>query len=199
MMMTPTSREQEYAKWREILDEETQKNMPIIRANQINLNSKADKDRLYKIYRRNRRAIAFWLMKCVFPTDLKQYDHSICSSAFDLANVKKSIGFSGTKDNRFVFPNRLTWKPCQSPSIKGTDGQMINLIIDHTNQICVIPENEKTLWQRFVDLSLEMKAGCIIDVGALCVGKSLKEEIVPWIAENKKFDNSKYAGISFCD
>ena len=27
-----------------------------------------------------------------------------------------------------------------------------------------------------------MKVGCIIDAGALCVGKSLENEIVPWIA-----------------
>jgi hypothetical protein len=33
-------------------------------------------------------------------------------------------------------------------------------------------------------LALEKKVGCIIDAGAICVGKSLRDEIVPWIAEH---------------
>ena len=138
-------------------------------------------------------------MKCVFPSNLRQYKQSICSSAFDLADTEKSVGFSGTKDNRFVFPNQLHWKPCETPAIKGTDGKMIYLITKYTEKVCVIAENDKTLWQRFVDLALKEKVGCIIDVGALCVGKSLKEQIVPWVAEHENFDKEKFAGISFCD
>lgn len=61
---------------------------------------------------------------------------------------------------------------------------MIYLATKYTKDICVIVENEKPLWQRFVDQSLEKKVSCIIDVGAICVGKSLKNEIVPWIAEH---------------
>ena len=80
----------------------------------------------------------------------------------------------------------------------GTDGKMVHLITKFTRNVCLIAENEKTLWQRFVDLALEKKVGCIIDAGALCVGKSLKDEIVPWIANHSQFD-SKYLGISFCD
>lgn len=63
----------------------------------------------------------------------------------------------------------------------------------------MIEETRQTLWQRFINLSLEKKVGCIIDVGALCVGKSLKHEIVPWIAMHELFDSEKYRGISFCD
>lgn len=81
----------------------------------------------------------------------------------------------------------------------GTDGKMIHLITKFTKEVALIEENNKTLWQRFVDLALEKKVGCIIDAGAICVGKSLRDEIVPWIAEHEKFDTDKYVGISFCD
>ena len=175
MILSNTSKESEYAKWLEILSEETQENLVTQKANQINMNSKADRIRLFEAYKKNRRTIGFWLTKCVFPINLKQYSKSICSSAFDLADVERSIGFSGTKDNRFVFPEKLSWKPCQTPTIKGTDGQMMQLLIDNTKEICVIEEDKMTLWQRFISLALQKKVGCIIDVGALCVGKSLKK------------------------
>jgi hypothetical protein len=47
-------------------------------------------------------------------------------------------------------------------------------------------------------LALEKGVGCIIDAGAICVGKSLKNEIVPWIAEHPKFNAARFLGISFC-
>jgi hypothetical protein len=102
-------------------------------AKQINLNSKAMTQKLYEQFKKNRRTISFWLIKEVFPRDLKQYNNSICSSAWELADVKSAIGFSGTKDNRWIFSDKLLWKPCESPSIKGTDGKMITLIRDFTN------------------------------------------------------------------
>ena len=111
----------------------------------------------------------------IFPKDLKQFKKSICSSAWDLANVKKSVGFSGTKDNHWLYSNKLTWSPCETPAIKGTDGKMLYLIAKFTKSIKLIIENEKTLWQRFIDLALLNNVGCIIDAGALCVGKSLEK------------------------
>lgn len=77
-------------------------------------------------------------------------------------------------DNHWILPNRIKYMPCQTPSIKGTDGKMIHLTTKYTKEVCIIAENEKPLWQRFVDLSLHKKVGCLIDVGAICVGKSLK-------------------------
>lgn len=61
---------------------------------------------------------------------------------------------------------------------------MVHLITKFTNEVALIEENNKTLWQRFIDLALEKGVGCIIDAGAICVGKSLRDEIVPWIAEH---------------
>jgi len=81
-------------------------------ANQINYKSKAITIDLFKFYNKNRKVIAFWLNKCIFSKNLKQYQESICASAWDLADVDHSVGFSGTKDNHWLFSNKLTWKPC---------------------------------------------------------------------------------------
>ena len=54
---------------------------------------------------------------------------SITASSWDLAKVNKSVGFSGTKDNHWLFPSYLHWKPSKSLSIKGTDGRMLSLMI----------------------------------------------------------------------
>lgn len=48
------------------------------------------------------------------------------------------MGFSGTKDNHWLYSDKLNWKPCQTPSIKGTDGKMIHLITKNTIKICLI-------------------------------------------------------------
>lgn len=176
--------EHEYAMWIEILDEKSQKQLIINQAKKINIKSKSDQQKLYSLFRKNRKTIAFWLKKCIFPRDLVQYKENICSSSFDLAHVEESIGFSGTMDNHWILPNKIKFTPCQTPNIRGTDGKMIYLVTQFTREICTIAENDQPLWQRFITLALQKKVGCIIDVGAICVGKSLKNEIVPWLAEH---------------
>jgi hypothetical protein len=41
-------------------------------------------------------------------------------------------------DNHWLLPNKIKFNPCQTPSIKGTDGKMIDLTIRFTKEICVI-------------------------------------------------------------
>ena len=50
-------------------------------------------------------------------------------------------------------------------------------------------------------MALSKKVGCIIDAGALCVGRSLRKEIVPWIADQPyiKENRDKFIGVTFCD
>ena len=112
VQLTPTSKESEYKKWIEILDEKDKEELEIDRANKINFNSKAHISKLFELFRKNRKTVAFWLNKCIFPRDLKQYMRSICSSSFDLADVEESVGFSGTMDNHYILPNKIKFKPC---------------------------------------------------------------------------------------
>jgi len=55
------------------------------------------------------------------------------------------------------------------------------------------------LWKRFVESSLELEVGCIIDAGAVLAGKSLEGKIVPWISSHKLFKKMNYKGILYCN
>ena len=82
-----------------------------------------------------RPTIAFWLNKIVFPSDLRQYTDSITASSWDIANARESIGFSGTKDSRCVFPAQLNWVPSHDDEIRGTDGKNIALLLCQTKSV----------------------------------------------------------------
>jgi len=47
------------------------------------------------------------LSRCRFPKDLSQYKLSLTASSWDLADSKNSLGFSGTKDTHWLFPQYL--------------------------------------------------------------------------------------------
>ncbi len=96
---------------------------------------------LYQIFKYCRTTIVYWLINCVFPNDLKQYEKSISSSSWDMAYVQKSLGYSGTKDSRFLLPNKLTWQPSPNDIINGTDGKMIHLLMYNTISIEPIRES----------------------------------------------------------
>lgn len=98
--------------------------------------------------------------------------------------MQSSIGFTGTPDCRLLFPHSVTWDPTPNENILATDGKMIYLAIKHTKRLISLVEDKMPLWQRFITKALENEANCIIDAGALCVGRSLKHEIVPWLANH---------------
>lgn len=50
-----------------------------------------------------------------------------------------------------------------------------------------------------LELPKKYKVSSIIDAGAVLASKSLKDEVIPYISTNKKFnDNQQFKGISFC-
>jgi hypothetical protein len=99
---------------------------------QVNLESSAQKKMLYDCFKNSRSTISFWLICCVFPTDLAQFLKSITASCWDLASSKNSVGFSGTKDTRWLMPEYLHLEMNTNHEIKGTDGKMISLMLDNT-------------------------------------------------------------------
>ncbi len=51
---------------------------------------------------------------------------------------------------------------------------MLHLMLKNTLLVQTIKEDNDPLWQRFIENALEEKVGCVIDVGAILAGKSLK-------------------------
>ena len=146
----------------------------MVEPKQINPESIAQKKMLFECFKNCRSTISFWLVFCVFPTDLTQYLKSITASSWDLADSKNSSGFSGTKDTHWILPEYLHLKMNTNHEIKGTDGKMISLLIQNTLGVHEIKASADDLWKRFIQNSLDLGVGCIIDAGAILAGRSLE-------------------------
>lgn len=95
----------------------------------------SQRERLYNAFRKNRKFISYWLQNCVFEKDMAQFKHSITSSSWDHANVKSSIGFSGTKDNCRLLPTYMRLISAGNKEIEGTNGKMLDMLIQHVLEV----------------------------------------------------------------
>ena len=129
---TKSARDKNYKAWIDCIEEEEKKPQEIIEPKQINLESLTQRKTLYECFKNCRNTISFWLIYCVFPTDLTQYLKSITASSWDLASSCNSVGFTGTKDTRWTMPEYLSLKMSPNNEIKGTDGKMISLMLQNT-------------------------------------------------------------------
>ena len=146
---------------------------------------------------------------------MPQFKDSITSSSWDHSNVSRSIGFSGTKDNSRLFPYYISLINSENDRIRGTDGQMLDLLLLNVLSVEEIEEGHVALWEtmmlQVLKLAQEGTKGVIsavIDAGAILAGKSLKEDIVPWLRNHPYFEElqecngkkgERFKGISFCD
>ena len=107
---TESSKQRNYDLWIKCIEKEEIRPSSANTVDQINVESIFQKEELYQSFQFCRATITFWLIHCVFPTDLAQYTKSITSSSWDLADSKNCIGFSGTKDTHWLFPEYLYLK-----------------------------------------------------------------------------------------
>jgi hypothetical protein len=106
----------------------------------IDLSNSQQLEMIRKYFAGNTYTVGFWLMSHVFCEEMIQFPFRIEATAWDLAQSphRMVMGFSGTKDNRLLFPTQLTFlAPTQgggrfneslSQELLGTDGKMIHLI-----------------------------------------------------------------------
>ena len=73
---------------------------------------------------------------------MTQFNCSITSSSWDYSNVAKSIGFSGTKDIHRLFPTYINFKMSYNLRIKGTDGKMLDMLMENTLDVVEIQESD---------------------------------------------------------
>jgi hypothetical protein len=148
---TKSSKDKHYKEWLDCIEEVECRPLNVNEPKQINLESLVQKTMLFKSFKNCRSTISFWLICCVFPTDLAQYLQSITASSHDLADSKYSSGFTGTKDTRWTMPEYLNLRMSANHEIKGTDGKMISLMLNHTLGVKEIKSNSDELWRRFVE------------------------------------------------
>ena len=67
---------------------------------------------LVPVFSRNKRVVDFYLSQRVFPRAARQFPSKFPTSAWDLVEDNKNVttGFSGTNDNRHIFPPSMIQK-----------------------------------------------------------------------------------------
>ncbi|TMW55336.1 hypothetical protein Poli38472_013227 [Pythium oligandrum] len=129
--------------------------------------------RLCQVYRFSMEVVNFYLNRSVFPRDTYQFPHRLARSAWDLVKGSSNIGFSGTNDNHRLLPLAVTQQGPDNPSLKGTNGKMLDLMIGHSRGYVVLKTARNTrlpVWKTLLLTALTKKCRALIDTGALLAG-----------------------------
>lgn len=153
---------------------------------------------LYETFRFTTEVLNFFLNTCVFPSDTTQYPHRLSRSAWNLAGGDWNIGFSGTNDNHRLLPLSVKQNEPDQPSLLGTNGRMIDCIMQVSQGYDVIWTNQlanKTPWKALLLLAMEKQAHALIDTGALLAGV-LNNDAATFLLEQPGF---AFAGVTYYD
>lgn len=100
----------------------------------IDLSNSQQLEMLCKYFAGNTHTVGFFLQNHVFCDEMLQFPSRIEATAWNLAQSgsQQVMGFSGTKDNKLLFPTQLQFTHPKNvgPGLEllGTDGKMIQLI-----------------------------------------------------------------------
>ncbi|KAE9143712.1 hypothetical protein PF005_g12398 [Phytophthora fragariae] len=142
--------------------------------------------------------INFYLNTCVFPRDTQQYPQRLSRTAWNLAAGDSNIGFSGTNDNHRLFPLPVTQQEPDDPSLRKTNGEMIDKIVKVTQGYEVIrpsPEKSPIPWQSILLYAVDKGAQALIDTGALLAGVA-NHDAAQFLLQQPDF---KFAGGTYYD
>ena len=89
---------------------------------------------LYRCFSHNMLMIDFFLNYCVFPSDTKQFPKRMTANSWHVAENPRGtvVGFSGTNDNHRLLPLQVRQAEPDEPSLQGTNGKMLSLVLTHT-------------------------------------------------------------------
>ncbi|ETL97213.1 hypothetical protein L917_05458 [Phytophthora nicotianae] len=140
-------------------------------------------------------AINFYLNMCVFPRDTTQY--SQCLSR-NLAAGDNNTGLSNTNDNHRLLP--LSVQQCEpnEPLLVGTNGKMIDKILQVTQGYEVIRPisiRSPIPWQDVLLFAIDKKTQALIDTGALLAGVS-NLEAAQFLLDQNGF---VFGGVTYYD
>ena len=101
-------------------------------------------DLLVLVFSHNMAMIDFWLNYCVFPRDTKQFPQRMTANSWHVAENPRGgsavVGFSGTNDNHRLLPLQVRQAELDEPSLRGTNGKMLSLVLLHTAGYNALPE-----------------------------------------------------------
>jgi hypothetical protein len=98
---------------------------------------------LVPLFSRNKAVVDFYLSQVVFPQAAREFLWKLPTSSWDLVEYKTNIttGFSGTNDNRYIFPTSITQ---EDPDFAlGTNALVLQhlLLPENDNYECVEGDN----------------------------------------------------------
>mmetsp|Transcript_14460 Transcript_14460/g.35020 ORF Transcript_14460/g.35020 Transcript_14460/m.35020 type:complete len:2021 (-) Transcript_14460:63-6125(-) len=140
--------------------------------------------------------VFYWLNNFVFPTETQQFPTKRATSAWNLVS-NTSIGFSGTDDTKLLLPLAVKQKPTTNVSLHGTNGMMIDKILQCTStKIYRLKHGSSS---DVTELCGELAVDALIDVGGVMAGTTNKEVAEAMASIAMEEDIQKYRGIVFFD
>jgi len=140
--------------------------------NDVNLEDGTQVDGfLVPLFSRNKGVVNFYLSRVVFPQAAREFPWKLPTSSWDLVEYKKNIttGFSGTNDNRYLFPTSITQE--DPDFVLGTNALVLQhlLLPENDHYECVEGDNGggksvTTLLTSLVKQNPEIRV--LLDVGA---------------------------------
>jgi hypothetical protein len=131
----------------------------------------------------NKLAIDFFLNRCVFPKEAKEFPYKMSTSGWDLAMEKKNptTGFSGTNDSRFLLPTSIV--QADSPAQRHTNATVLAHILQDENNTVVPHANNLTSEQILNTIfSLNPQPTVLLDVGAQILDCSNEDLVKLWLS-----------------
>jgi hypothetical protein len=165
----------------------------------VDVNNEPQQCFIYKHLRNCMEVICFWTNSFIFRTDTYQFLSKRATNAWNLSDSGKAIGFSGTDDNRFLLPLSISQQTPEEEYIRATNGAMIRLILDCTNQLYLVNDDtgcRSPTWQKVLDQCVFLGVHALIDVAGLMAG-SQNIQAAHYLAE--RLDTSGFAGVVYFD
>lgn len=143
----------------------------------VDVDNRLQLEVMHKELHRSMDVISFWMDHFVFPDSTHQFPARRVTSAWNLVDTGRAIGFSGTDDNRFLLPLQVKQISAIDSRVRATNGAMIDCILRCTQGIYVLDDGDEDcpLWRVVLRQCESLGVSALIDVAGLMAGSDNRE------------------------
>eukprot|EP01080_Neovahlkampfia_damariscottae_P011886 gene11886-5213_t len=190
-----------YNSWVEhVLNEITlEEKLKIDKVIKVDPSNQSQMELLYSKLKKSTELVNFYANNHIFNIDTAQYPKRISASAWDLADGKWTIGFSGTNDNHILYPLQVKQKEPNIPALIGINGKMLDLILKKTIDFNILDNSKlsstNTVGHLLLDFAIKSKANALIDTGSLLAG--ISNDVAAQLMIQDSSFNSQFRGVCY--